>query len=161
MSALHIHSQALSAARLSTLACSACRLLLVQVVEHIAAYLGLDGTLVRERNFMRPTTLPPQYPVLKDNTNSSHSNSAQHAQQKQSAPAQHTKRVQQSRANSGTPEASVSNSSGVKQNVQSMGEQENLARQDLDDPRREVLCGRYLPKKSKGETPPQDAPAGR
>lgn len=30
----------------------------VQVVEHVAGYLGLDATLVRERNFMYPKDLP-------------------------------------------------------------------------------------------------------
>lgn len=29
-----------------------------QVVEHVAGYLGLDATMVRERNFMRPKDLP-------------------------------------------------------------------------------------------------------
>ena len=133
----------------------------MQVVEHIAAYLGLDGTLVRERNFMRPNTLPPQYPVLKDNTNSSHSTPAQQKHSTPAQQAQHAKHAQQSGPDSNGPDTSVSSSNGLKQNVQSMGEQENLARQNLEDPRREVLCGRYLPKKSKEETQSQDAPAGR
>lgn len=30
----------------------------MQVVEHVAGYLGLDATLVRERNFMYPKDLP-------------------------------------------------------------------------------------------------------
>jgi len=34
------------------------------VVEHVAGYLGLDATLVRERNFMRPKDLPAHpYPA--------------------------------------------------------------------------------------------------
>lgn len=32
--------------------------LILQVVEHVAGYLGLDATLVRERNFMYPKDLP-------------------------------------------------------------------------------------------------------
>lgn len=30
----------------------------MQVLEHVAGYLGLDATLVRERNFMYPKDLP-------------------------------------------------------------------------------------------------------
>ena len=34
------------------------------MVEHVAGYLGLDATLVRERNFMRPKDLPAHpYPA--------------------------------------------------------------------------------------------------
>lgn len=34
------------------------------MIEHVAGYLGLDATLVRERNFMRPKDLPAHpYPA--------------------------------------------------------------------------------------------------
>lgn len=103
--------------------------MLLQVVEHIAAYLGLDGTLVRERNFMRPNTLPPQWPVLNNNTKSNHSVPAKQAEPKRSSPA---------------AEASVSN--GVKQNLHSMGEQEKGKKKSDSDKPKEVICGRYLTK---------------
>ena len=42
----------------------------MQVLEHVAGYLGLDATLVRERNFMYPKDLPAHpyaTPTLKPN----------------------------------------------------------------------------------------------
>ncbi|DBA80138.1 TPA: hypothetical protein ACH3X2_007614 [Trebouxia sp. C0005] len=39
-------------------------MIMEQVIEHVAGYLGLDATLVRERNFMRPKDLPAHpYPA--------------------------------------------------------------------------------------------------
>ncbi len=42
------------------------------MVEHVAGYLGLDATLIRERNFMRPKDLPahpyPAPPLLESST---------------------------------------------------------------------------------------------
>ena len=35
----------------------------MQVLEHVAGYLGLDATLIRERNFMHPKEIPHPYPV--------------------------------------------------------------------------------------------------
>ena len=42
--------------------------LILQVVEHVAGFLGLDASLVRERNFMYPKDLPAHpyaLPILK------------------------------------------------------------------------------------------------
>ena len=109
------------------------KLLLLQVVEHIAAYLGLDGTLVRERNFMRPNTLPPCWPVLNHKTKSSHS-----------LPAKQAKQAEPKRS---SPAAAASVSNGVKQNLHSMGEQEKGKKKKSDsDKPKEVICGRYLTK---------------
>ena len=120
---------------------------LVQVVEHIAAFLGLDGTLVRERNFMRPKNLPPRWPVLKDNTNLNHSTTAQHASSKGHSSAAEPRCAQ-----------------GVKQNLNSMGEQEKGAKRETKHQSKEVLCGRYLTK-GKGtdleDDKSQASPSGR
>lgn len=126
-------------------------MVLVQVVEHIAAFLGLEGTLVRERNFMRPKTVPPHWPILNDNTSLNHSMIAQHASSKAPSSAEGT-----------------SPAHGVKQNLNSMGEQErgakHEAKREASHQSKEVLCGRYITKGS--DTGLQDdksraSPSGR
>lgn len=104
-------------------------MLFVQVVEHVAAYLGLDGTVVRERNFMRPNTVPPQWPVHSDSTTSNQSVTTKQAGPQRGSPA---------------AEASISN--GVKPSVHSMAQQEEGVRQQEEGKPKEVICGRYLTK---------------
>lgn len=123
--------------------------LLAQVVEHVAGYLGLDATMVRERNFMRPKDLPA-HPYAPPNplkpSSSAQKPSSKTDDQNCNGKAQHLESHSQSHGGSGTV-------SGADEET---GQTERLlsgtSGQKKRDTTPDVVCGRFQFKEPNGDS---------
>lgn len=121
---------------------------LVQVVEHVAGYLGLDATMVRERNFMRPKDLPahPYAPPTLLKPSSAQKPSLKTDDQNCNGKAQHLESHSQSHGGSST----VSGADEVN------GQTERLLSdtpgQKKRDATPDVVCGRFQFKEPNGDS---------
>jgi hypothetical protein len=121
--------------------------LLVQVVEHVAGYLGLDATLVRERNFMRPKDLPAHpYPAppLPEPSTSALKPVTKADDQNCNGKAQHLDAHSESNGTGRVNGGQKSSEQGEKGGNDSLGQKKSDSTPD-------VVCGRFQFKEPNGD----------
>lgn len=115
-----------------------------QVVEHVAGYLGLDATLVRERNFMYPKDLPAHpyaAPTLLESSASAVRRSTKIDAQNCNGKAEHLNMHSQSDGGSlaKKDEDATSNRDGVAPKGDKPIRESHGKREGIPD----VVCGRF------------------
>ncbi len=139
------------------LSCRGNWLLLVQVVEHVAGYLGLDATLVRERNFMRPKDLPAHpYPAppLPEPSTSALKPAIKADDQNCNGKAQHLDAHSESNGTRHVNGGQQLSEQGGKGGNESLGQKKNGSTPD-------VVCGRFQFKEANGDEADATVSTGR
>ncbi len=117
------------------------------MVEHVAGYLGLDATLVRERNFMRPKDLPAHpYPAppLPEPSTSALEPVTKADDQNCNGKAQHLDAHSESNGTSHVNGGQELSEQGEKGRNDSLG-------QEKSDSTPDVVCGRFQFKEPIGD----------
>ena len=117
------------------------------MVEHVAGYLGLDATLVRERNFMRPKDLPAHpYPAppLPEPSTSALKPVIKADDQNCNGKAQHLDAHSESSGTGHVNRGQELGEQGKKGRSDSLGQQKSDSTPD-------VVCGRFQFKEPNGD----------